>query len=66
MDNYCPSSHEVKYNSNSIINFNDLEIENGKILQLLEKINEHNDYNNDIINNIIIIKNYDSYFKNYH
>jgi len=57
MDNYCPDCYQVIINSNSNINFNDIKIENGKILQLLEKINEHKDYYNDNINNIIIIKN---------
>jgi len=62
MDNYCPSCYKVKYNSNSIINFNDIKIKKGKILQLLEKINDHNDYNNDNINNIIIFKINESYY----
>jgi len=62
MDNYCPSCYKIKDNSSSIINFNDIEIDNGKILQLFEKINEHYDYDIDNINNIKIFKNYDSYY----
>jgi hypothetical protein len=60
LDNKC--SLCFKYEKERTVDFNDIKIENGKILQLLEKINEHNDYNNDIINNIIIIKNNDSYY----
>jgi len=49
MDNYCKLC--FKEESGITIDFNDIKIENGKILQLLEKINEHNDYNNDILKN---------------
>ena len=61
MDNYCP--YCLKYESDIIINFNDIEIEKEKIIKLLEKINEDNDYNNDIVNNIIIIKKNDNIYE---
>ena len=58
LDNRCPSCY--KNENERIIDFNDIIIENEKIIQLIEKINEHNDYSNDNINNIKIIKNSDS------
>ena len=62
MDNYCSNCIKMKNGIDNIIDFNDIKIENEKIIQLLEKINEHIEYNNDIINNNIIFKNNDSYF----
>jgi len=61
MENYCPSC--IKYESDSTIYFNDIKIEKGKILQLLEKIYEHNDYNSDSINDIKFIKTNDSNYR---
>ena len=63
MDNYCPLCSKVKHKSDSTFDFNDIKIENEKILQLIEKIHENNDYNNYNINNIKIIQNNDSYFE---
>ena len=62
MDNFCQKCIVKQNKSDSIIYFNDIKIENEKILQFLEKINENNDYNNNSINNIKIIKINDSYY----
>ena len=66
MENYCPVCINIQNENekDSIIHFNDIKIENEKILQLLEKINEHNDNNNENINDIKIIKNNDSNYGN--
>jgi hypothetical protein len=61
LDNKCPIY--VEDENERTIDFNDIKIENRKILQLIEKINEHNDYNNDSIKIIKIIKNNESYGK---
>ena len=61
LDNKCPIC--VEDENERTIDFNDIKIENGKILQLIENINEHNDYNNDSIKIIKIIKNNESYGK---
>jgi len=60
LNNYCQNC--FKDESDNIINFNDIKIEKRKIQELLKKINEYDDYNNDIVNNIKIIKKNDNYF----
>ena len=47
MNNFCLDCIEAQTEKDNIIHFHDIKIENEKILQLLEKINKHNDYSND-------------------
>ena len=57
MNNFCLDCIEAQTEKDNIIYFHDIKIENKKILQLLEKINNHNDYNNDKDTQFIINDN---------
>ena len=62
MDNCCLDCIEESENdeNNNIIYFNDIKLEKQKILQLIEKINPHDD---KFLNNIKIIDNNNSYYE---